>query len=385
MDFSLTPEQKALREEIIQFARTELNEGARERDRQQLFPRELWDRCGAYQLQGLPVPKEYGGRGLDPLSTVLALEALGYGCTDGGLLMAISAHLLACVVPVWKHGNKEQQENLLPRLCRGELIMVNAMSEPDSGSDAFAMEATAEQDSSGYFTINGHKTFGSNAPVADLALVYAVTDREKRFHGGITAFLVRRDTPGFQVSDSFNKMGLRTCLMGETRLENVRVGPCAVLGSVGGGVQVFTQSMEWERICLVACHIGAMERLLEVAIKQARTRKASGKPIGSYQAISHKIADMKVRLEAARLLTYRAASRLDKVRNVAIDASMAKLYTSESLIQTALEVVQIFGARGILEENDIERTLRDSIGSTIYSGTSEIQRNIIARWLGLPR
>lgn len=382
MDFSYTDEQKLLRQEIIRFAQNELNDGVAERDRQQVFPHALWLKCGEMKLPGLPVPEEYGGAGLDPLTTAIALEALGYGCHDGGLAFSISAHLLACVVPIWKFGSEEQKRKYLPDLCSGKLIAVNAMSEPDSGSDAFAMRTRATPEGKG-FRLNGVKTFSSNGPVADLAVTFALTDVEKGYHGGITTFLVEKGTPGFRSSKKWDKMGLRTSPIGELVYEEVYVPASQVLGKTGGGATQFTHSMDWERACLVAIHVGAMERLLEKSITQARTRKQFGQTIGKFQAVSHRIAEMKVNLEAARLLTYKAAADLERSKKVSLDAAIAKLFGSEALVKTALDTVQVFGGYGFMTEYEVERALRDAIGSTIYSGTSEMQKNIIARWLGL--
>lgn len=382
MDFSLTPDQTTLRDSIIRFARETLNDGATERDREQAFPRELWLKCGDMGLPGLPVPEEYGGSGLDPLSTAVALDALGYACRDGGLVFSICAHLLSCVVPLWHFGTEEQRRRYLPSLCSGRLVGVHAMTEPASGSDAFALKTRAERDGDG-FRIRGTKTFISNGPVADLVIVFAATDPAKGYHGGVTAFLVETTAPGFVVSQRFEKMGLRTSPLGELIFEDLRVGPEAILGGVGGGSGVFTHAMDWERVCLFASQVGTMERLLEASIKHARTRSQFGQAIGKFQAVSHRIVDMKVQVEAARLLTYRAASRLGHTRTVSMDAAMAKLFVSESLVQTALGAVQLHGGYGYMTEFEVERALRDAVGSTIYSGTSEMQRNIIARWLGL--
>lgn len=382
MDFAPTPEQRALREEIVRFAQNELNDRLIERDRDQVFPRELWLKCGEIGLPGLPVPEEYGGSGMDSLTTAIALEALGYGCRDSGFVFSVCAHLLSCVVPIWKHGNDEQRRRWLPGLCNGTLIGVHAMSEPGSGSDAFNLATTAVA-ADGGFRINGTKTFITNGPVADLVIVFAATDKAKGFHGGVTAFLVDKDVAGFKSSQKIEKMGLRTSPFGELVFEDAWVPAPAVLGSVGGGATMFTQSMDWERVCLFAGHVGTMERLLETAVQYARTRTQFGQAIGKFQAISHRIADMKVRLEAARLLTYRAAWQLERSRTVSLDAAMAKLFVSESLVQTAIDTLQVHGGYGYCTEYEIERAVRDALGSTIYSGTSEMQRTIIARWLGL--
>ncbi len=382
MDFSFSEEQTILRKEIIRFAQQELNQGVQERDREQHFPRDLWTKCGEMRLPGLCVQEEYGGGGLDPLSTAMALEAFGYGCHDAGLVFSVAAHLLSCVVPICDAGNEQQKRKYLPGLSDGTLIAVNAMTEPGSGSDAFSMATKAVADGNGY-RINGRKTFASNGPVADLALVFAITDPKKGYLGGVTAFLVEKGTPGFSPGQKFDKMGLRTSALSELIFDDVYAGPESILGGEGAGATLFTHSMDWERTCLFASHVGLMERLLEKAIAYARTRIQFGQPIGKFQAISHRVAEMKVQLEAARLLTYRAASRLNVARNVSLDASIAKLFVSESLVKTALGTVQIFGGYGFMTDYEVERALRDSIASTIYSGTSEVQKNIIARWLGL--
>jgi alkylation response protein AidB-like acyl-CoA dehydrogenase len=185
------------------------------------------------------------------------------------------------------------------------------------------------------------------------------------------------------VAQKFEKMGLRTSPIGELVFENVFVPRSAALGGVGAGARLFVEAMDWERICLFASHVGTMQRMLEKTIEYARTRRQGGKPIGKYQAVAHKVADMKVQLEAARLLTYKAAWNLERSKTVSLDASISKLFVSESLVQSMLDVVQVFGGYGFLTEFEVERALRDAVGSRLYSGTSEIQRNIIAGWLGL--
>jgi alkylation response protein AidB-like acyl-CoA dehydrogenase len=382
MDFSLSQEQTALRDQIVRFARQELAKGAYERDRDQAFSLELWRKCGEMGLQGLPVPEAYGGSGLDPLSTAIALDALGYGCRDAGLVFSLCAHLLSCVVPIWKYGTEAQKQRYLPGLCNGTLIGVHAMTEPGSGSDAFALSTRAVPDGDGW-RINGSKTFISNAPVADVVIVFAMTDAEKGYYGGVSGFLVEKGAPGFTTGRKLEKMGLRSSLLGELSLDDVRVPADAVLGGIGSGSTIFTDAMDWERICLFASHVGQLEHLVERCTEYARTRKQFGQPIGRFQGVSHKIADMKVALEASRLLVYRAASRLEASRTVSLDAAMAKLFVSESLVRAASDAVQIHGGYGYMAEYEVERALRDAVGSTLYSGTSEMQRNIIGRWLGL--
>lgn len=382
MDFTLTSEQDTLKRTIVKFAREQLNDDMLTRDRDQAFSRERWRACAAMGLAGLPVPDALGGAGLDPLSTVIALDALGYGCTDNGLVFSLAAHLMSCVVPLWKFGSPEQQSTYLPGLCDGTKIGVHAMTEPGAGSDSFAMQTRAVRDGDGW-RINGTKTFVSNGPEADVIIVFAITDAVKRFHGGVTAFLLERGTPGFTASRKIEKMGLRTAPFGELAFDDVWVPDSAIVGRLGGGSSIFIHAMDWERICLFAAHVGQMERILERGVQYARTRQQFGKPISKFQGVSHKLADLKVQLECARLLTYRAATKLEKTRGVAFDAAMVKLFVSESLVKGALDVLQVFAGYGYATEYEIEREVRDAIGSRIYSGTSDMQRNTIAAWLGL--
>jgi alkylation response protein AidB-like acyl-CoA dehydrogenase len=382
MDFGYNDEQKALRDSIVRFARAELNRDVVERDRDETFSRELWRQCARVGLLGLPAPEAYGGSNADPLTCAIALEALGYACKDGGLTFSIAAHVLACVVPVWQHGSDAQKDRWLEGLCDGRFIGAHAITEPDSGSDTFAMRMRADRVDGGW-RLTGSKTFVSNAPVADVVVTFAVTDAAKGFAGGLTAFLVERGLPGFAAGQRFAKMGLRTAPIGELVFDGVVVADTAVLGSVGGGAAVFGTAMDWERALLVALHVGTIERLLETSVAYAKARKQFGQSIGKFQAVAHKIADMKVQLEAARLLVYRTATRLTTTRATSLDASIAKLFVSESLVKSALDAVQLHGGYGFMAEVEVERALRDAIGATIYSGTSEMQRNIIARWLGL--
>jgi alkylation response protein AidB-like acyl-CoA dehydrogenase len=382
MDFSLTDEQRLLRDSIERFARGALNHDVAARDREQTFSRALWKQCAEVGLQGLPAPEAYGGSEADPVSCAVALEALGHGCRDGGLVFSLAAHILACVVPISRHGSDAQKARYLPGLCDGSLVGAHAITEPGSGSDTFAMRTKAERVAGGW-RLNGTKTFISNGPVADVVVVFAVTDAGKGFHGGTTGFVVERGTPGFASGQAFEKMGLRTSPVGELVFDDAFVGDDAVLGGVGAGAAVFTTAMDWERTLLVAAHLGTIQRLLETSIAYARQRQQFGQTIGKFQAVSHRIADMKVQLEAARMLTWRAAAKLGTTRSNAMDAAIAKLFVSETLVKTAIDTIQLHGGNGFMVEYEVERALRDAIGSTLYSGTSEMQRNIIARWLGL--
>lgn len=383
MDFSLTPQQKELRQRIIRFAQEQLNDNVIGRDRERIFSRQLWKQCASAGLLGIPAPTEFGGLGQDALTTALALEAFGYGCHDAGLVFAVGAHMMTSVLPLVKVGSPEQKRKCLPGLIDGTLIGVNAMTEAGTGSDAFALATTAVADGD-TFRLNGKKRLISNIPEADLVIIYAVTDASKGFSGGTTAFLVEKSSPGYSAAPPYETMGLRTSQLGELTLENVRVGKEAILGGLGAGSAVFTTAMDWERVCLLASHLGTMDRLLERSIHYARSRKQFGQPIGKFQGVAHRIADMKIRVEAARMLVYRAAAALDtSPRLASLDASIAKVFVSEAYQQTALDAVQVHGGQGYLTANELERSVRDAVASTIYSGTSEMQRNMIARWLGL--
>lgn len=386
MDFDYSAAQKELREEIAAFCEAELNPGAAQRDRDAEFPRDLFARAGEQlRLQGLAVPEDLGGRGLDPLTTACVLEQFGYSCDDAGLVFSICAHLLASSVPIAAFATDEQKSRWFPALCDGSVVAVNGMTEPGAGSDINALQTRAVRDGDGGdWILNGHKALATNGPAGDVAVVFAVTDAEAPLSGRLTPFIVSMDSPGIEKLDAYRTMGHRTTPLGEFVLKDVRVDDSAILGGrTGTGMAMFNHAMNWERICLFAAHAGTMRRLLDIAIKRAKTRKQFDAPIGSFQGISHKIADMKVRTDAARLLTYHAASRLDVARDVALDASVVKTFVSEAWIDSARDLMQIHGGSGYLEQTGPERHLRDALGSTLYSGANEIQRNIITAWLGV--
>jgi hypothetical protein len=377
----LTPDQERFREEVVRFATNELNDDVVARDADETFPDDAWKKCAAFGVQGLPVPEAFGGAGADPLTIMLALEALGYGCTDNGLLFSLNAHIWSCEAPIVAHGSDEQKRRYLPALSDGSLIGVQAMTEPGSGSDAFSL-ATAAEHRGDTFVLNGSKTFITNAPVAGLFIVFASTDRGAGF-AGVSAFLVERDAPGLEIGRPFHKMGLRSSPMSELRLIDCVIPADQQLGPTGAGMAIFNGSMEWERSCILAGAVGTMERQIERCVAYARERRQFRRPIGKFQAVSHRIVDMKVRLETARLLLYRLGWLKTLGRPCAMDASMVKLYISESFLQSSLDAVQIHGGYGYMSELEIERDVRDAVAGRIYSGTSEIQRNIIAGLMGL--
>lgn len=383
MDLNWSDEQLSLREQIIRFARNELNDDVMQRDHDGVFARELWVKCAKMGIQGLPIPETYGGQGADPLTTIMALEALGYGCRDNGLIFSLNAHLWSGAMPVLRFGTEAQKERYLPGMCDGSLIGVQGMTEPGSGSDAFSLRTTAVAKDD-HFLLNGNKTFITNAPVADMFIIFASTAPSSGALG-ISAFIVEPGLPGFTVGSPFSKMGLKTSPMSELHFDDTPVPAEHMLGRPGNGMAIFNHSIDWERGFILASAVGAMERQLETAIEHSRTREQFGRPISKFQAVSHRIVDMKVRLEASRSLLYQAgwAKQQADGSPTPMQSAIAKLYISEAWVQSSLDVLQIMGGYGYMTETEIEREVRDSIASRIYSGTSDIQRNLIAGRLGL--
>jgi alkylation response protein AidB-like acyl-CoA dehydrogenase len=381
MDFELTEEQRSLRRSVVEFAQRELNEDLQARDKDATFSRESWAKCADLGLLGLPVPREYGGADAGALTTLVALEALGYACADNGLVFSLNAQLWACETPIVHFGSEEQKQRYLPGLCDGSLLAAHGMSEPGSGSDAFALTTTATKTDAGY-VLDGSKTFVTNAPEADLHLLFATIDRSLGF-AGVTAFLVEKGTPGLSVGNPLSKMGLRTSPMSEVVLEGCEVADDAVLGKPGGGMLVFNTSMTWERGCILASTVGSMQRQLEQSLEYAKERKQFGQPIGSFQSVSRMLVDMKIRLETARLLLYRLGWLLDTDQPATLDSALVKLYLSECYVRSSLDALQVHGGYGYMTEYELEREVRDAIGSRLYSGTSEIQYNVAARSMGL--
>jgi alkylation response protein AidB-like acyl-CoA dehydrogenase len=381
MDFSLSAEQRELMEAATAFARRELNQDLAKRDDAAEFPWDAWQACASFGIQGLPVPAELGGAGSDVLTTTLVMEALGYGCHDNGILFSLNAQMWSVEMPLVTFGTPEQQKAYLPGLVSGDIIGGHAMTEPDSGSDALSMRTRAEWRGDHYI-LNGSKQYITNAPVADVLLVYASVQGHPGL-AGLSAFLVDAKTPGLEVSSAFEKMGLRTSPMGELALTDCLVPAGNRLGPEGAAMAIFNSSMEWERSCLFASAVGTMRRQLDACVDYARSREQFGQPIGKFQGVAGKLADMYVRLEAARLMIYRVAWLKQQGRSAPAEAAAAKLFTSEAWVRSGQDAIQTHGASGYLKDAGIERDLRDAVAGTIYSGTSEIQRVIIARMLGL--
>lgn len=378
MDFDLTEEQAAYREQVLRFAERELGTAG---DGDVECFRRRWRACAEFGIQGLAVPAEYGGSGADAVTTMVAMEALGLGCPDNGLLFSLNAQMWACQHPIARYGSVSQRRQHLPGLCDGSQIGAHAMSEPGSGSDAFALATTVES-RDGRHVLTGSKVFVTNGPVADLFLVFATADRARGF-GGLSAFLVPRDAPGLTVGPPARKMGLEGSPMSELFLDGCAVPDDAMLGPPGAGMAIFSAAMQRERSLILATTVGSMERGLRRCLAHARERRQFGQPIGKFQSVASRIVDMKLRLETARLLLYRLGWMIDNGRQVDLDSALVKLHLSEAFVQSSLDAVQVHGGYGYMVEYGVERDVRDAIASRIYSGTSDIQRNIAARAMGL--
>lgn len=380
MDFSWTEEQLAFRQQIVAFAQAELSGDGSGSDTGAVFPSGLWRKCAEFGLLGIATPAQYGGRGADIMTSVLAMEGLGYGCRDNGLAFAVNGQL--CIQqPLIHFGSATQQREYLPGMSAGTQLGAFAFSEPEAGSDLYSIRTTAEKDGD-HYVLNGSKKFITFAPIADFALVFASTNPAFG-KWGLTAFLVDTSTPGIHISDPKEKMGLRCVPMGDIVFDSCRVPAACRLGEEGGGVGILNGSLEWERCCVLASQAGAMERILEDCVDYTRTRKQFDVSIGSFQSVSNRIADMKLRLETSRLLLYKAAWLKKEGKTAMLEAALSKLHLSECFVESSLDAIRIHGGNGYMSDFGIERNLRDAIGGVIYGGTSDVQRNTIARLLGL--
>lgn len=381
MEFSWTEEQLKLKQQAIDFANQELNNDLVARNRDGIWSAEAWRKCAEYGLLGLTVPTQYGGSDTDLLTAILIMEGIGYGCRENALPFALNSHMWSVQPAILKFGSDEQKQKYIPPMISGKCIAAFGITEPEGGSDSYHMRTTARQTAGGY-VLNGEKSYITFAPVADMALVFAATNPEMG-NWGNTAFIVERGMDGFSTTPVAEKMGLRTTPFSNLIFEECFVPECQRLGPEGGAVSIFSKAMESERSYIFASQIGRMERQLEETVQYARDRKAFGQPIGKFQSVSNRIVEMKMRLETARLLLYRVAWLEQQGKPVLMEAAMAKLYLSETFVESSLDAVRVHGARGYATEYEIERDLRDAVGGLIYSGTSDIQRNIIARLLGL--
>jgi alkylation response protein AidB-like acyl-CoA dehydrogenase len=380
MEFELSPEQKAFFKEVKEFAENEIAPFTDELDRDSEFFWEGWKKMGDMGLLGLPFPEEYGGSEAGALDTAIAMDAFGAGGADAGVALSWGAHTIIGAVPIWVMGTEEQRVKYLPPICSGEKISCFGLTEPDAGSDAASIKTTAVRDGDDY-VLNGTKMFITHGPIADLCICIAVTDKEKGA-AGISAFIVEKDYEGYEVSKELDKMGNRTSPTAELAFNDCRVPAENLLGEEGDGFYGLGKAtLEWERAIMVAPGVGGMEANINRCIEYAKERKQFGRPIGKFQAVAFKLADMKCLLDTSRLLLYRVAWMKDKNIPAMMEACVCKLFVTESAFKVANEAVQIFGGYGYIREYPVERTLRDAKLGTIGAGTSEIQKMIISRLL----
>ncbi len=382
MDFSWSPEQLQLRERVVEFAGT-LGDDMLSRDRAGEFDHDAWRACGDFGIQSMAVPAAYNASGADTdvVTAALVMEALGYGCRDGGLNMALSTHMWTVQRPIVDYGSEDQKRRYLPAMTAGTMIGAHALTEPAAGSDHSALQTTATRAHGGY-VLSGTKQYITLGPLADVVLVFATTDPDNG-RWGMTAFLVETASDGCDVSVVRDKMGLRTVPMGDVVLDGCFVPEDNRLGPEGAGASMASGSLAIERGLLLATTVGALDRQLERAIAFAQQRHQFGKPIGKFQSVSNRIADMKLKLETARLLLYKLAWMIERGESVAMEAAMLKLHLSETMVESSLDAIRIHGGAGYLTDEEVERDLRDAVGGVLFAGTSDIQRVLIARMLGL--
>jgi alkylation response protein AidB-like acyl-CoA dehydrogenase len=352
-----------------------------ERERSCEFWAEGLRRIAASGALGILAPPSVGGRGAPMAEFLLTLEGLGHGCEDYGLVFAAGAQVLSTQNALQRFGTDEQKQQYLAPLVTGLRRAAFCMSEPESGSDAFALSTTATRSGDGW-VLDGHKCWITFAPVADFFMVFARTNPAAG-QWGLSAFVVHADDPGISVGENREKMGLRTVPFGDVVLEGCRVGPERLLGREGAGAAMFSAVLEDERAFLFAGELGAMERSLERAIAHARSRRQFGRPIASFQAVSHRLADMKLRHETARALLYKTALLHERGRSITLASALTKIVATEHALDAAIDALRVHGARGYVSEFGVERQVREALGGLFTSGTSDVQRTIVARMLGL--
>jgi alkylation response protein AidB-like acyl-CoA dehydrogenase len=377
LDFSLSEEQRLLKKTVRDFAESELAPHSREWDEKQEFPREVFTKLGDLGLMGAVWPTEYGGAGLTTLDYAIAMEELSR--VDAGVALSIAAHNSLCSGHIYLAGTEEQKKKYLVPLAKGEKIGCWGLTENSAGSDAGGTKTVAVRDG-GSWVLNGSKTFITNGRIADTAVIMAVTDRSKG-KKGISAFVVERGTKGFRPGKKEDKLGVRSSDTSELVLEDCRVPAANLLGKEGNGFVDTLRILDRGRIGIAAWSVGIAQGSLEAALAYASGRKQFGHAIAEFQGIQFKLADMATEVDAARLLTWRAAAMRDAGQEHTVPSSMAKLFATEMAVQVALEAVQIHGGYGFIKDYPVERFLRDSKLGTIGEGTSEVQRLVIAREL----
>lgn len=347
-------------------------------DHRNFFDKAAWLKAGELKVQGLTAHKYFGGKEFNAIDLCAAFEGLGNGCLNNGLVFAICAHLINGSHLLNMYGGDGQKEKYLQELINGSKIIASAITESKSGSDVFNMLATAVKQGDGYL-LNAEKVYITNAPVADYLLVYCATKPGNNFFGGISAFIVPVGANGVKVSVAKDKMGLRTCTMGEVQLENVLVHEDKMISKEGSGALMFNTCMLWERIALGAMLVGQWQRVLDSTVQFAKARETQGTKLIKLPNIAHRLAEAEINLQAARLLVYQGAVALyNKEKNAMSKISVAKAFVAEQGVSTIASLQTIWGAGGYLQDNNIEREYRDFYASLLYSGTVDVHKNVIA-------
>ncbi|HEV3128958.1 MAG TPA: acyl-CoA dehydrogenase family protein [Solirubrobacteraceae bacterium] len=377
MDFSLTDEQRLIRETARDFTDNEIVERARENDRNEHFDLDLVAMIADQGYLGAIVPREYGGAGLDYLSYGLIVEEVGRGDSAMRTVVSVQTSLVCSGILRW--GTEEQKQHYLPKLCSGEWLGCFALTEPDTGSDAANQKTRAKKTDSGW-VINGSKMFISMANHAQLALVFAQTDPEKGYRG-LACFLVDTDQPGFQPQEIHHKLGLRGSDTAAISLDDVEVSDDQLLGGVGDGFKVAMSNLDSGRYSVAAGCVGICQGCLDSSVKYSKERQQFGRPIAAFQLVQEMLTDIAVKTDAARMLVWRAGWLKDAGQPNTRETSIAKLYATESAIECANTAIQVHGGSGYVDDYPVERYLRDVRVTTLYEGTSQIQKLIIGRSL----
>lgn len=374
MIFTLTEEHQSIQKMVREFAEKRVAPTAAERDEKELFPRDIFDEMGKLGLLGLPYPEEYGGGGMDFISYAIAVEEISRVCGSTGI--GLSVHTSLCSWPIFKYGTEEQKQKYLKPLAEGTKLGAFGLTEPNAGTDVAAGSSTAVKDGDSYI-LNGTKVFNTNGGEAEIEIIFAVTDKAAGMKG-MSAFIVEKGTPGLSFGKTEVKMGIRSSVQREVIMENVRVPAANLLGKEGDGFKIAMTTLDGGRIGVAAQSVGLAQGALEAAIKYSKQRVQFGKPIATQQAVSFMLAEMATKVEAARLMTYRAAYHKSHHLPYSKEAAMAKMFASDVAMEVTTDAVQIFGGYGYSREYPVERMMRDAKITQIYEGTNQAQRMVIA-------
>ncbi|MEA2692300.1 MAG: butyryl-CoA dehydrogenase [Acidobacteriota bacterium] len=377
MEIELNDEQKLLRDTVRRFAEEVVKPRAKEIDETGEFPRGFFDQAGELGLTGVAIPEEYGGAGMDPMAYALVIEEVSRVCATSGVILSVNNSLVCD--PILKFGSEEQKKEFLTPLAAGKKLGCFALTEPGAGSDAASLRSTARRDGDDY-VLNGNKIFITNGTDADVALVFASIDLEKK-HKGITAFLVPANTPGYSHGTHEFKLGVNASGTTELAFADMRVPAKNRLGEEGDGFKIAMSTLDGGRIGIAAQAVGIAQGAFEEALAYAQEREQFGKHLSDFQAIQFYLADMATEIDAARLLTWKAAWAKENQKRYTLEAAHAKLYASEMAQRVTNKALQIHGGYGYTKEYNVERYFRDARITEIYEGTSEIQKMVIADWV----